>query len=100
MGINTLKTGNFSAATKYAQGAAEQMETIKSDLLASKNAALLHWVGDGRASFQSLFAIVDQQIGDMAGEFWDLFDNLCTAEAAYLEADNSVSSAIESSTAE
>lgn len=94
--IDSLKTENFGQAEIDARNLATRMSDLKADLNTCKNALLANWVGDGRASFEAYFYALTREFDDISEEMWDLFDSLCDAESAYIEADNDVATSIES----
>ncbi len=92
--IQSLKTEKFGQAEVDARNLAEQIGNLKSELDNCKNALLANWVGSGRSSFKSTYDVIARNINDISEEVWDLFDSLCNAEEAYIEADQGIATAI------
>lgn len=95
--IDSLKTEKFGQAELDVRDLANKVGDLKAELDTCKNALLANWVGDGRASFKSCYDVIAGNINDISEEVWDLYDSLCNAEEAYIEADRDIASSISQS---
>lgn len=94
--IKSLNTEHFGQAELDARALAGNVSDLRNDMNACKNALLSNWFGEGRTAFEKCYALVAQQLGDISDEVYALYDALCDAEAAYLEADQSAATDIAS----
>lgn len=93
-----LDTSGMSMVADQCKQLAEQMSTLKDDLVSAKDALLWTWVGEGRNEYEKQFRLLVQQFSDIIGDTWNMYEKLLSAEENYLQADTNAAKQLEGKT--
>lgn len=83
----SLDTSSFADSAN----AAERLVNTLEDAIAAANRAMGElyddWAGKGRNEFEKKYKIFERQVSDIKNGLWELYEDIVTAETAYIQAD-------------
>ena len=82
-----LDTSSFAEAAKATKELAESLGSAISEADKAINSLYDIWAGKGRDAFEKKYKIFEQQVADIKNGLWDLYEDLVSAEEAYIQAD-------------
>ena len=82
-----LDTKRMNDAIEKCEELVKTMRDLRSELEKTKNDLLFSWAGYGRNECEKKYRILNQQFTDMIDDTWAMYEDLKTAEEAYIQAD-------------
>lgn len=85
--VKHLYTKGLRDASAEIKSKVEEFNEAKNNIDRATRELLSTWVGEGRNSFETQYAILFRQLGDIGDELYDIYQSLVDSEATYISAD-------------